>query len=77
MKNWESYQMKLASAKTATEFICMIADFDQNLVMHCCKQMTLGKCNANSDVECGMCKMKWLNAERDEKEGELFKWMTH
>lgn len=72
MKNWEKYQAKIAKAKIATEFICMIADFDEDLVIHCCKQKILGKCNAKSDIECGICKMKWLNAERGETEGELY-----
>lgn len=75
MKNWEKYQKRIAIANNATIFVLMIADLGRELSMRCSIKKYFGKCKSPSNEDCVACKMKWLNAEEEEK-GELFKWTT-
>ena len=76
MKNWEKYQAKIANAKNATIFILMIADLGQELSMRCSIKKYFGKCKSPTNDDCVECKMKWLNAEIEDKKGELLRWTT-
>jgi hypothetical protein len=64
MKNWEKQQTRIASAKTAREFITIIFNLTENeLKTDCYFRRLKGKCDSNKPKVCEECILDWLNSE--------------
>lgn len=72
MTNWEKHQIRIASAKTAGEFIKRFLDMNDIIKQYCFKRILSGNCRSIAHTNCEECLMNWLNDGEDETEGELY-----